>query len=578
MTTKEQISATGAQLYARLKRIEMYLQQNDIENFKDSADALYDDLLSFVEEHPDYAQTYEVYCTIVFSLSELYSGLDTEQDLKKAVEILAYSMEKLGEFAYPDALKYEYIADLCMINSIKLCHTLSSLCASYNADVSMLHSLLEVVVSVYNRARALHHSTSFLNSAHSFLQDIQAEAVKEMIRDRYSMTKEDLVQICHTIKSNVEVQIVEIESDDFLSFVLQNRLDALNVEIEKMAAEMKAENQRQPESASPAVNPAQTAPQYTNASSSQKSVSNKIVKGFLRNFIGVIFAVASCYVLFASPVSIIARWPVMTVNQASWYVLACPVGLIIAWILGVLISKSFDYSRDYFPAFDMCYSLPLGMWAAYGMVRLYPALAGVWSWIFFILFAAIFVFSIFFLIHTVEDIEWNLYKKNMTSVPDKLNRKAYWIISAFYLIFTAGVFLPLVMTFDYAHKTLVYHHGEYHELIETSVRYFEEEDYQNARTCLEQALARKTNDKRKGIVTGYIQVVDDMREKRIPELKSEVKDLLDKLKGMSFKNGKPEEELALAQQKIDILRKNVPDDPEIDKFQTRLDYHKSRTR
>ena len=90
MTTKEQISATGAQLYARLKRIEMYLQQNDIENFKDSADALYDDLLSFVEEHPDYAQTYVVYCKIVFSLSELYSGLDTEQDLKKAVEILAY--------------------------------------------------------------------------------------------------------------------------------------------------------------------------------------------------------------------------------------------------------------------------------------------------------------------------------------------------------------------------------------------------------------------------------------------------------------------------------------------------------
>lgn len=565
MTPQEQIKATGAQLYAKQKMLNIHLQKNETQTFRTQAENLYQEATKLVEAYPDWIHSYVVYCNIVFSIAEKYSGLDTKQDEAHAIAILAQSMTRLIEFVYPNALKHERASNLCIANSLRIISELTTLIQNYQGDRQLVAIAVDITTSLYNKSLEFHPYTDMMNETRALLTKVGVDLSQSFV-----LSKEDMLNGCRRILTDAEEMSKEdenytfdIDENSLVASIINDFLATdPKILIEQAAAKISTEDKT--------THTTESKPK----SSPKLPKTKELVKDFVKLFLGSIITTGLLYVLFCSPISIIAKWPALTVNQAAYYVIGCIVGIFIAWFVGKSLSTLLY--NNWAIAEELCAISPLGMWAAYGMIRLYPALEGVWSWIFFVLFAIIFILSIYFISNTIWDISYESKCDYYTR--KKLCKKPTFVSICIYLAFTSFIFLPLVMAFDYAHKTLEYHHGEYHELIEKSVAAYNEDDYPQAKEYLDEALKRKTNDKRQGIVLNYIEIVSNKQAQRIPEIKSEIKEMLNKFKASSFKNGKPESELQLTQEKIDILKKNCPDDPIVNEYQKRLDYHKNRTK
>ena len=79
-------------------------------------------------------------------------------------------------------------------------------------------------------------------------------------------------------------------------------------------------------------------------------------------------------------------------------------------------------------------------------------------------------------------------------------------------------------------------------------------------------------------ISSEIARVQSLLDEQAVVLKSEIKSLLDVFKKISFKYGRPEDDLKLTQEKLNLLKKITPADPDIANLQKRLDYHIKRTK
>ena len=216
MTPKEQISATGAQLFAREKMLERYIQQKDTSSFRTQADILCKDALKLVDSYPDYLHGYVVYYHIVSNISEKFVGFQNNGDEIHAVELLAYSLHKLTAFIYPDALKNENATNLCMDNALRLFYEVAELCDKYDGNMELYHLSLNILRSIYNKALRFHPNNSTIKTAREVLQAVNAD----MTSNQYAMSKDEIVKGCLRIYK--EAAILPVRDDDFISHLLNN--------------------------------------------------------------------------------------------------------------------------------------------------------------------------------------------------------------------------------------------------------------------------------------------------------------------------------------------------------------------
>lgn len=119
---------------------------------------------------------------------------------------------------------------------------------------------------------------------------------------------------------------------------------------------------------------------------------------------------------------------------------------------------------------------------------------------------------------------------------------------------------------------------QFNDLIEQAEMAKERNDYNQALSCLYQAQTLKLNDKRSNLLGEKFKEVKDGKESLISSLKTDINTILNTFSKVSFKYGKPENDLTKTQELIDQLSALVPEDAECAKFQKQLDYHKKRTR
>lgn len=210
MTTKEQISAKGAQLFVKEKVLDKYLQKKDIQTFERSADTLHQEALNLVEAYPDYIHSYVVYIHVVSSISEKYSSLQNKNGSARAVELLALSMMKLTEFVYPDKLKYESAANLCITNAMRLCGAIGHFSYEHNdAYRDLLVIAIRVLCSLYNKVLAFNPDIAILKDASVLLQDIHVDIASS----QYALSKDLLVKSCDTIYSSAIAAVLLNKND-----------------------------------------------------------------------------------------------------------------------------------------------------------------------------------------------------------------------------------------------------------------------------------------------------------------------------------------------------------------------------
>lgn len=211
-------------------------------------------------------------------------------------------------------------------------------------------------------------------------------------------------------------------------------------------------------------------------------------------------------------------------------------------------------------------------WGAYGVIRMLPVLDGTWSWIFTIFFGLVALVG-FFTTYTCQGSEHLQYFSNGVVQSFKT-----FVVSTFLLILVIGGSLKIAMNFDYGHETIKYHRGDYRKLMAMAETYVDQKNYADALYCYEAALERKTSDKKRSRITRRIERVQIERDAYVVELKGEIKTLLNTFNNVSFKYGKPENDLKKTQEKIDELKKLAPSDNDVSAFQKKLDYHNKRKR
>ena len=179
----------------------------------------------------------------------------------------------------------------------------------------------------------------------------------------------------------------------------------------------------------------------------------------------------------------------------------------------------------------------------------------------------------------IDDEDLILYNHDGGAWKYKNQAVAKSLISAFVgFVATVSFALFIVAKHDYGHKTIAYHRGEYKELLAKADECISNEDYYHAIKYLKQAQDRKTSERKRNQISSEIARVQSLLDEQAVVLKSEIKSLLDVFKKISFKYGRPEDDLKLTQEKLDLLKKITPADPDIANLQKRLDYHIKRTK
>lgn len=113
-----------------------------------------------------------------------------------------------------------------------------------------------------------------------------------------------------------------------------------------------------------------------------------------------------------------------------------------------------------------------------------------------------------------------------------------------------------------AKAEMCFSNGEYNDAL-----YF----YREARNLVE-------SEKKKEKISDKIKHVRKVQTDMANELKAEIRVLLNTFSKVSFKYGKPVNDLKTTQEKINLLKKIDPNDPDLKELQSDLDYHNKRTR
>lgn len=302
------------------------------------------------------------------------------------------------------------------------------------------------------------------------------------------------------------------------------------------------------------------------------------VKTFLMGILFGLFAIAVSYVLFLSPISIIAKWTVLTGWQCFFYIIGSIVGVCLPIVISFFIILGGNWFYE-----DVAAVLPLvtllTFWLTYGAYRLYPILSGWLPWTFFVVFIALDILCIVMMLSVIDDDNFIFYNHDGGTWKYKNRAVAKSLISAFIgLAITVSIALFVVAKHDYGHKTIAYHRGEYKGLLVQAEECIANEDYYHAVKYLKQAQERKTSERKRNQISSEITIVQSLLDEQAVILKSEIKSLLDVFKKVSFKYGRPENDLKLTQEKLDLLKKISPADPDIADLQKRLDYHIKRTK
>lgn len=302
------------------------------------------------------------------------------------------------------------------------------------------------------------------------------------------------------------------------------------------------------------------------------------VKTFLMSMLFGLFAIAVSYILFLSPVSLIAKWTVMTGWQCFFYLIGSIVGVLLPIAVSCLIIFGSDWWYD-----DAAAILHVGtflmFWFTYGAYRIFPILDGWVSWTFFVIFILLNIICVFILLVVLDDENLIFYKHDGGEWSHK-NQSTFKSLALAFVGLAITVLLALfvVSKYDFGHKTIAYHRGEYKELLAKADECISNEDYYHAIKYLKQAQDRKTSERKRNQISSEIARVQSLLDEQAVVLKSEIKSLLDVFKKISFKYGRPEDDLKLTQEKLDLLKKITPADPDIANLQKRLDYHIKRTK
>ena len=293
---------------------------------------------------------------------------------------------------------------------------------------------------------------------------------------------------------------------------------------------------------------------------------------FLMSMLFGLFAIAVSYTLFLSPVSLIAKWTVMTGWQCFFY--------LIGSIVGVLLSLAVPLLIDWW-YYDAAVILPVGtlltFWFTYGAYRIFPILDGWVSWTFFVIFILLDIICVIILLSGL-DLENLIFYKHDGGEWRSENQSTFKSLALAFigLAITVSLALLIVSKHDFGHKTIAYHRGEYRALLEEADSCIVNEDYYHAIKYLKLAQERKTSERKRNRISTKINNTQSLLDKQVEQLKTDIKSLLDVFKKISFKYGRPDNDLKTTQEKLDLLKKYAPADPDIENLQKRLDYHKQR--
>lgn len=119
---------------------------------------------------------------------------------------------------------------------------------------------------------------------------------------------------------------------------------------------------------------------------------------------------------------------------------------------------------------------------------------------------------------------------------------------------------------------------EARECISCAEECFANEEYHQSLLYLRKARSLTKSEKKQEEISDRISQVRKVQTDKANELKAEIKTLLNTFSKVSFKYGKPVNDLKKTQEKIDKLKMIDPQDSEADKLQSNLDYHNNRTR
>ena len=309
-------------------------------------------------------------------------------------------------------------------------------------------------------------------------------------------------------------------------------------------------------------------------------MNREFIKMVLMSTLAGLLAIVLSYVMFLSPVSIIAKWTALSFWGSVIYIFA---GLAVVIFVPILVGVGVEgmmnnaFSGTYkFVSVPIVNSITflLMFWGTYGIIRMLPVLDGIWSWIFTVFFGLV-ALGGFIFTHVMLEEDNIQY----TDIIGKRQGFKTFIVSTLLLALVIGGSMKLAMNFDYGHATIKYHHGDYKRLVEMAENFAENNDYANAIDCYKSAWERKTSDKKRREISRKIERLEVRRDEYAAGLKEEIKTLLNTFSKVSFRYGKPENDLKKTQDKINELKKLVPDDDkDVAAFQKKLDYHNKRKR
>lgn len=141
-------------------------------------------------------------------------------------------------------------------------------------------------------------------------------------------------------------------------------------------------------------------------------------------------------------------------------------------------------------------------------------------------------------------------------------------------ILLVGFLLYGAIKYDYIQLDYI----ESKELLTEAENCFANEEYNDALHYFRQAEKLVSNNKKRRQISDRISEVGKIQTERTNEIKSEIQTFLNTLSKVSFKYGKPVNDIEKTQEKIDLLKKMDPQDPNLKNLQRDLDYHKNRTR
>jgi len=300
------------------------------------------------------------------------------------------------------------------------------------------------------------------------------------------------------------------------------------------------------------------------------------VQTFLMGMLFGLFAIAVSYILFLSPISLIAKWTVMTGWQCFFYLIGSVVGICLPIAISLLIIFGGDWVYDDGAAM-LSVSTFFMFWFSYGAYRILPILDGWVSWTFFVIFILLDILCVIILLSVLHDDDFIFYKHDggEWSYKNQLTFKSL-ALAFIGLAITVSLALLVVSKHDFGHKTIAYHRGEYRALLAEADSCIVNEDYYHAIKYLKKAQERKTSKRKIDKISKEIDDTQFLLDKKVEQLKAEIKSLLDVFKKISFKYGRPDNDLKTTQEKLNLLKKYAPADPDIENLQKRLDYHKQR--